>query len=73
MCHVSCVMCHVSHVTCHMARVTCLLTTTQCSFTCYESPKRFGDAAPGGLVVDRVRKIYIFSTHKKNLVLSLAM
>ena len=40
--------CQVSHVTCH-------LTTTLCSFSCSESPRRFGDAAEGGLVIVRVK------------------
>ena len=30
-----------------------------CTFTCYESPRRFGDASAGGLVVYRVLKIII--------------
>ena len=36
--------------------VSCHLTTSLCSFSRYESPRRFGDAAAGGLVIDRVKK-----------------
>ena len=50
MCHMSRVNCHVSHVMCHMSCVTCHLTTTLCSLTCYESPRRFCDAAAVDLV-----------------------
>ena len=31
--------------------VTCHLTTTLCSFTCYESPRRFGDVSKVVFVV----------------------
>ena len=48
------VMCHPSPVTCHLSPVTCHLTTTKCSFSCYESPRMLGDAAEGGLVIDKV-------------------
>ena len=63
---------HVMHqvlcVTCHLAHVTFHMTTPLCSFSCYESPRRFGDTAAGGLVTDRVLflllsllpKVYIF-------------
>ena len=63
-------MCHLSPVTCqvpcHLSPVTCHLTYTLCSFTYFESPRRFGDAAAVGLgndwVVARKRKnIYQFS------------
>ena len=36
--------------------VTCHLTTTLCSFSYYESPRRLGDVAFGGLVVNRVKE-----------------
>ena len=44
----SCVTCYLSHVTCH-------LTTTLCSFSCYESPTIFGNAAVARLVIKRVK------------------
>ena len=55
-CHLSPVTCQLSHVTCHLSLVTCHLTTTLCSFSCYESPRRFGDAAAGDLVIDKEEK-----------------
>ena len=55
-CHVSCIMLHLSLVTCHLSPVTFHLFTTLCSFNCYESPRRLGDAAQGGLVIDRMKK-----------------
>ena len=57
-------MCHLSHVTSHLSHCTCHLTTTIQSFICYESPRRFGDAASGGLVIDRV-KIHLFCQKNK--------
>ena len=56
MCHASCVMCHVSGVRCQVSHVTCHLTTTLYSVSCYERSRRFGDAAGGGLVIDRALK-----------------
>ena len=65
-CHLSPVICHLSHVTCDLSCVTCHMSTvtrspsdltiTLCSFTCYESPRWFGNAAPGGLQIERVKK-----------------
>ena len=52
-------MCHLSPVTCHLSPVTCHLTATLCSFNCYEIPRRLGDAAAGGLLIDRVKQIII--------------
>ena len=40
---------HLSPITCHLSPVTCHLTTTLCSLSCYESPRRLGDAAADGL------------------------
>ena len=48
-----CITCLVSPVTCHLSLVTCHLTTTLCSLSCHESSRSFGDAAPGGLVVNK--------------------
>ena len=42
---------------CNLSPDTCHLTTTLCRFRCYASPRRFGDAAVGGLVIDRVTNI----------------
>ena len=53
-------------VMCHMSRVICHLITTLCSFSCYESPMRFGDAAAGCLMIDRVKKNYLLA--KKHVV-----
>ena len=55
-CHVSPDRCHMSPVTFCLSTVTCHLTNTLCSFTCYESPRTLGDAAVGGLMIDRVIK-----------------
>ena len=33
--------------------------TALVSFSCYESPRRVGDAAVGGLVIDRVKQIFL--------------
>ena len=44
-CHSSCVICHLTPVTCHLSPVICHLSTTICSFTFYESPRMFCDAA----------------------------
>ena len=52
-------MCHVAPVTCHLSPVTCHLTATLCSFNCYEIPRRLGDAAARGLLIDRVKQIII--------------
>ena len=49
---------HESRVTCHLSPVTCHLTITICSFSCYDSPRMLGDAAEGGLVIDRVKKSF---------------
>ena len=46
--HLSCVSCHVSHVICHLSHVLCHMSPG-----CYESPRRFRDAAARGLVIDR--------------------
>ena len=43
----------MSHVS--LSHVTCHLNTTLCSFNCYKSPRRFGNAAAGGLVIDRTQ------------------
>ena len=43
----------ISLDTCHVSRVTCHLTITLCSFSCCESFRILGDAAEGGLVIDR--------------------
>ena len=51
MLHMSCVTFHLCPVTCPLSPVP--LTTTLCSFSCHESPKRFGNAAAGGLVIDK--------------------
>ena len=40
---------------CHLSPVTCHLTTTLSSFTCYENPRKFGDAA-WGLLINEVKK-----------------
>ena len=53
LCHMSNVICHMSCVPCHVSCVTCHLTTTLYRFSCYESPRRLGDAAAGGLVNNR--------------------
>ena len=42
---------HMSHVTCHMSPYHHYM-----QFRCYESPRRFGDAAAGGLVTDYQKK-----------------
>ena len=34
------------------------LSSTQCSFSLYESPSRFGDAAAEGLVIDGVETLF---------------
>ena len=47
----------LSPVTCHLSPVTCHLTTTLYRFSCYESPRKFGDAAVGSLVTDKVNYI----------------
>ena len=66
MCHMSCVNCLMSCVIRHLSPVTCHLTTTKCSFSCYESPRMLGDAAEGGLVIDKVLiKNYFFVNEKK--------
>ena len=52
--HLSCVMCYLPPVICHLLSFTCNLTTTICRISCYESPKSFGDAAVGGLLIDGV-------------------
>ena len=41
----------MSHVTCHVSH--CHLTPATCSFSCYESPRRFSDAAARGLMINR--------------------
>ena len=60
MCRMSCVMYRLSHV-------TCLLTNALRSFSFYESPKTFGDAAEGGLVIDR--KYFFGQNSKKKIYL----
>ena len=38
---------------------SCHLTTTLCSFSCYESPRRFGVATAGSFGIDRVIFLYL--------------
>ena len=53
-------ICHLPHVMCHLSPVTCYLTIILCSFTCYESPRRFGDTtAAGGLVKERLSYFFL--------------
>ena len=47
----------MAFVLCDLSPVTFHLTTTLWSFSCSESPRRFGDAAAGGLMIVRVKKI----------------
>ena len=63
MCYVSHVTSHLLHIIWHMSPVTCHLTVTLCGFSCYESPRRFGDATNGGLVIDRVNLTQGFFGH----------
>ena len=64
-CHLSPVIYHLSPITCHLSPVARHLTTTLCSFSCHESPRKLGDAAARGLLINRVG-IYIFFGLKKN-------
>ena len=57
-CHRAPFMCHLSCVTCQMSHITWHLTPDHwplCSFSCYESPRKFGDVAVGGLMINRVK------------------
>ena len=63
----SCFTCHVSHVMCHLSPVTCHLTNTLCSFACFESPRRFGDVAGGGLI-NRIKHFKTFKSMKNILI-----
>ena len=65
--HVSHDTCHMLPVTCHLSSVPCHLTTTMCSFTCYESQRRFGDAAAGGLVVNSIKNSYYYINLRNTL------
>ena len=53
-------MCTVSCVTRQLSPVTSHLTTTLFSFSCYDSPRMFGEAVEGGLVIDREAKRIFF-------------
>ena len=45
------------------------MTTTLCSFRCYDSPRILSDAAEGGLVIDKERKINSWQNQKKYYIL----
>ena len=66
--HLSPLRCHMSPGTWHLSSATCHLTTTLCSFSFYESPRRFGDAAAGGLVIDRVKNTFVLPKTKQKSV-----
>ena len=58
-CYVSPVTCHLSPVTNHVTRFMCHLTNTLCSFSGYESPRRFGDAAARDLMSDKEKDPFL--------------
>ena len=42
-----------------LSTVTCHMTATLCSFRSHASPRRFGDVAVGGMVIDRVKQQHL--------------